>query len=69
MFERLKTAFRQLVARPSKISRDRERLLQICMWDAATVARLVEYERSRRPAISKAEAYRKAIERYLRDNN
>lgn len=46
---------------------DREYLLRVCDGDPAKVARLLELEREAWPEISEAQAYRRAIRRYLRD--
>ena len=68
MPEKLKAAFRQVVGRDRKKSRERERYIRICMGDATSIDRLVQYERSRSPSISYAGACRRAIQSYLGDH-
>ena len=46
---------------------DREYLLRVCNGDAAQVQRLLEHERRGHPEMTEAQAYRRAIRRYLRD--
>jgi hypothetical protein len=46
---------------------DREYLLRVCRGDAAQVQRLLEHERRGDPEMTEAQAYRRAIRRYLRD--
>jgi hypothetical protein len=46
---------------------DREYLLRVCNGDAAQVQRLLEHERRGQPEMTEAQAYRRAIRRYLRD--
>ncbi|MEN8181650.1 MAG: hypothetical protein ABFS46_03840 [Myxococcota bacterium] len=45
---------------------DREYLLRVCNGDRVRVERLLEIERARRPDLTEAEAYRKAIRTHLR---
>lgn len=50
-------------------SRDMEgELRRICMGDARQVERLIQGELIRAPGLSRAEAARRAVERYRRDN-
>jgi len=46
---------------------DREYLLRACNGDAAQVQRLLDHERRGQPEMTEAQAYRRAIRRYLRD--
>jgi hypothetical protein len=46
---------------------DREYLLRVCNGDAAQVQRLLDHERQGQPEMTEAQAYRRAIRRYLRD--
>lgn len=43
-------------------------LRRICMGDARQVERLIQGELTRAPGVSRAEAARRAVERYRRDN-
>ena len=43
-------------------------LRRICMGDAGQVERLIQGELTRVPGMSRAEAARRAVERYRRDN-
>lgn len=45
---------------------DREYLLRVCQGDAAQVQRLLDHERMGDPEMTEAQAYRRAIRRYLR---
>lgn len=45
-----------------------EQLRRICLGDGAQAERLIEGEMSRAPGVSRAEAVRRAVERYQRDN-
>lgn len=48
--------------------RDGRRLQQIAFGDEASAERLIEAELARSPGISRAEAVRRTVERYERDN-
>ena len=51
-------------------TRDAERQLQrICFGNDAQVERLIAFERTRTPGISRAEAASRAVDRYRRDNH
>jgi hypothetical protein len=64
MFDRLRAVFRRLIRGGS----DRERQRRMCMGNTAAVQRLIGYEKKRSPSISEAEACRRAILRFKRDN-
>jgi hypothetical protein len=50
-------------------ARDMEgELRRICMGDTGQVERLIQGELTRAPGMSRAEAARRAVERYRRDN-
>ncbi|MFB2939468.1 hypothetical protein ACE1B6_29795 [Aerosakkonemataceae cyanobacterium BLCC-F154] len=51
----------------SQLDTRKQRLLKLVYGDAATVTRLVNYERSRNPNMSELELYDAAIERLQRD--
>lgn len=46
---------------------DRDYLLRVCDGDAGKVDRLLAHERRNQPDMTEAQAYRRAIRRYLRD--
>jgi hypothetical protein len=59
---------RALIQRFTGGDRDRIRLQRMCMGNLAAVERLIEFERTRSPGISEAEACRRAISRCARAN-
>lgn len=68
MWKVLKGWFQALFAEDRSGLSYEARLRKICMGDQEAVERLINLERKQHPGLSLAEACRRAIERYKRDN-